>query len=331
MFSSRVSDNLAFVSRQLSSLLKKNDVETAFKRLSEESGPHYQADIESLKALLTDSATAAPALGPNPYRTLASMMTEVQGSKDKLFRKFVDFVQQNKVVFETYWTGVVGLMFYLAALSAQAVAISVIFGIYVLPSFSTMFSGFGTALPDFTRQVFAYGAAGVPVVIIVLVVIVGLSAWFVTMFHRRIQRFEPLPRWPTWVPLASKISTTYNFGLFVNFANMLVQCGVPAARAINFASAHTNQPPEIDHDKMIDSGTPFGDMPAFEELAIAARLGHIDSELDHQCEQHLARLSTALVETRERFSIVLKIVFYFFIAALIVAMYLPIFKMGTVI
>jgi len=331
MFSSKVTTNFAFVSRQLSNLLEDDNFEAAFKRLSEESGPHYQADIESLKALLTDSESAAPELGPNPYHALASMMTEVQGSKNKLFQKFVDYVQQNKVVFETYWTGVIGLMFYLAALSAIAVVVSVVFTTAIIPSFGTMFDQHGAQLPEFTQRVFGFSALGLPVLVVLLLAVVGLSAWFVSAFHRRIQRFEPLPRWPTWVPLAGKITATYNFGLFINFANMLVQCGVSAKRAIAVAAAHSNQPAELEHDRLIDSGKPFGDMPAVEELAIAARLGHIDKELDHQCEQHVARLATTLVDVRERFSIILKIALYLFVAVLIVAMYLPIFKMGTVI
>ena len=39
----------------------------------------------------------------------------------------------------------------------------------------------------------------------------------------------------------------------------------------------------------------------------------------------------ALVEARDRFSLVLKIVLYLFVAALIVAMYLPIFKIASVV
>jgi type IV pilus assembly protein PilC len=258
-------------------------------------------------------------------------MTEVQGSKDVLFRKFVDYVQQNKVVFETYWTGIVGLMFYLAALSTIAVVVSVIFAAHVMPSFSAMFSGFGATLPDFTQRVFAFSAVGLPIVVVILVTIVSLSAWFVTAFYRRIQRFEPLRRWPAWLPVAGRISATYNFGLFINFAHILLQCGVSAERAIKVAANLSNQAPDFDHEKLIRSGSPFGDMPAIEQLAIAARLGQIDRELAYQCEQHVATLSTALIGVRERFSIVLKLVLYFFIATLIVAMYLPIFKMGSVI
>ncbi len=331
MFSSKSTDHLAFVSRQLSNLLSDEQLEPALKRLAEASPRQYAEDVEYLRNLLSGSTDQGPSLGPNPYATLAKLLPAVVGPKNGFFRKFVEYVQQSKVVFETYWAGVVGMIWYLAALSAVALVVATIFGVFVIPSFSSMFSQFGAPMPKLTTAVFAFGGTGIPLFAVLLTILVALVVWFVVLFHSRIQRLSPLPRWPTWAPIVGAITESYNLGLFLNFTRILVESDVEATRAVAEAAKAANQSPKLSFEDLQTSDGDFDQSAVLTELGVAAKLGYFNEEITFQCDQHIGRMSLALVEARDRFSLILKFVMYLFVATLIVAMYLPIFKMGSVI
>ena len=331
MFNSKSTDNLAFVSRQLSNLLDEAQLEPALQKLTEASPPEYSRDIEYLRNILAADFEAGPQLGPNPYRAIERLLAAVSGPKNTLFREFVAYVQQSKVVFETYWAGVVGLVWYLAAVAAVALVVAIVFGTSVIPSFNSMFSQFSAPLPEFTQVVFAFGGIGLPLFAIVLALVVGIVVFAVSLFHRRIQQLSPLPRWPTWAPIIGKIAESYNLGLFLNFTRILRQSGVETKQAVAAAAAAANQPDDLTYDQLGNSATSFAQLPILTELGVAAKLGEFDSEISHQCDQHLGNMSLVLVEARDRFSLILKIALYLFVATLVVAMYLPIFKMGSVI
>lgn len=331
MFSSKSTDNLAFISRQLANLLKEQQLESALQNLTTASPPEYSRDIEYMRGILAGDSESGPTLGPNPYRTIAKLLPSVQGPKNTLFREFVAYVQQNKVVFETYWTGVVGLIWYLAAVAVVALVVAVVFATYVMPAFNGMFSQFGAPLPEFTQLVFAFGGVGVPLFAVVLALVVGIVVLFVALFHRRIQQLSPLPRWPTWAPVIGKIAESYNLGLFLNYTRILRESGVDPKQAVADAAEAANQPDGLSYDQLGVDESSFSQLPVLTELGVAAKLGHFDSEISHQCDQHVGNMSLVLVEARDRFSLILKIALYSFVAALVIAMYLPIFKMGSVI
>lgn len=331
MFSSKSTENLAFVSRQLANLMEERSVDEALDRLSNASPDEYSSDIAYFKGLLEGSEESKPRLGPNPYDALAKLMPTVSSARDTLFREFVAYVQQSKIIFETYWAGVIGLIWYLAAVSGVALVVGFVFSTSVVPSFGALFDDFGKALPDYTQAVFNFGDVGIPTFAVVLALTVGLVVYFVSLFHKRIQQMAPLPKWPKWAPILGRIAETYNLGLFLNYANILRKCGVDPTVAVADAAAASNQSEELSLDSLTNEVRAHRQSQALTELGIAARLGNLDAELSHQCEQHVSNLTLALVEARDRFSLVLKIVLYLFVAALIIAMYLPIFKLGSVV
>ena len=331
MFSSRTTDHLAFVSRQLASLADDQPIESALDRLKDVSPEEYADDVEYFRRLLAGDASGKAGLGPNPYRAIARFLPSVGDRKNTLFRGFVDFVRQSKVIFETYWVGIIGLMSYLAAVATIAIIVAFIFWKYVIPSFDGMFTQLGSELPEFTTLIFTYGKTGLPILAIALVVLVAAITFVVAQFHKRIQQLSPLPRWPVWAPIIGRVAEIYNFGLFLNYARMLRECGVDPDRAVADAAAASNQPESLSYREIQQDPSSHDQLTALTELGIAAKLGNFDPELEHQCDQHVAALSLTLVEARDRFSLLLKISLFVFVAALVVAMYLPIFSLGAVV
>lgn len=331
MFASKTTGHLAFMSRQLSHLMESEDVDGALAQLKDASPNQYKNEIAYLSSLFAGTESPQQPLGPNPYRMLSRLLPEVANAKNVFFRGFVDYVRQSKIIFETYWAGVVGMIWYLAALSLVMVVIAVIFAAYVVPSFESMFSQSGVPLPTLTTAVFKFGGKGLPLFVAILGIFVALIVWFVATFHRRIQAIEPLPSWPKWMPIVGRIADYYNAGLFLNFCRLLIESDVAHDHAVSIAAKAANQSGDLSIDSLHDEDGDYADLPIFAELAIAQKLGNFHGELSHQCDEHLGKMSLILIQARDQFSLVLKLLLYIFVATLVIAMYLPIFKMGAVI
>ncbi|MEM7432900.1 MAG: hypothetical protein AAF351_13325 [Pseudomonadota bacterium] len=331
MFSSKTANNLAFVSRQLANLADKSSIDDSLQTLANASPAEYEADIEYFKALLSGTDGPRPKLGPNPFEAIATLLPPADKDRNTFLRQFVDYVQHSRILFDTYWAGVVGLIWYLAAVTILALIIGFTFSASVAPAFSDAFQNLGGELPELTKTIFRFGESGLPVFALVLGITGALVVYLVWLFHRRIQQMAPLPRWPRWAPVLGRIAETYNLGLFLNYVRILRKSGVDANEAVATAARTSNQSADLSMDALSQVSLSTGQNVALTELGIATSIGNLDTELEHQCEQHVSQLTLALVEARDRFSLALKILLYTFVMAMVIAMYLPIFRLGSVI
>ncbi|MEO0972694.1 MAG: hypothetical protein AAFX85_06320, partial [Pseudomonadota bacterium] len=157
--------------------------------------------------------------------------------------------------------------------------------------------------------------------------LLGVAAAGTWVFYRRSQQLRPMPHLPPWIPGAARLCRTYNHGLLLNFARLLCESGLGGEDALARAAPLSGQRP----DEKAPLGALDADDDSVAQLAIAERLGTVGTELRAQCEEHVGRLSMALLSTRERVSLVLKIALFLYVGTLTVAMYLPIFKSSSVI
>ncbi len=331
MPSRKKTENLSFVSRQLASLLDRLSIDDALRRLADECPPGYAEDINRLHGLLVATDYRGASTDPSEFAAISNLLKANSGDRVKIFRQYIDYTQRSKIIFDTYWAGLVDIIGYLAALSAVALASAIFFGFFVMPSFNSFFSGYGALLPEFTRYVFGIGKIGVPIMATGLILIIGLSAWTTITFRKRTRRSLPLPRWPAKLPLLGKIVTAYNLDLFLNFLRILLASGVSKNEAVLVAASNSNQSAGMDFNDLLSIRESSSTGSALTEIAAAARLDQLEGELTHQCDAHSARLTMAMVESRNRFSLLLKATLYAYFASLIIAMYLPIFKLGSLI
>lgn len=331
MFSSRTTDNLAFVSRQLAGMSNGRSLDAALAALSENCPVEYARDIEYLRELLAGGQSTSVGLGPNPYKAIAGFLPLVGNQRDRLFRGFVDFVRQSKVIFETYWVSINGLVLYLFVLASALVLYSIGYWLAVVPSFSELYASSGSSPPEISQWVFGFGNAGAVILSVALLSLVALTALGVSAFSRRVQRLTPLPRWALAAPIVGTLAEAYNLGLFLNYSRLLRECEVDAEQAIAAAATASNQLEALSLSAMKTNTLGHANLPTLTELGVAAKLGNFDSELAHQCEQHAATLSLVLVEARDRFSLLLKVLAFLIIAVLLIAMYVPIFELGALV
>ncbi len=324
-------DKLDFIARQLAGLMESHSTEESLAKVAEACPPDHAAAVETFRALLEDPGQDSKALDTSSFQTLKALLPAAPGAGGALFREFNDYLQRSQLIFATYWAGIVGLVWYLGILSILALWLGGMFVLFVMPIMEAMFESSGATLPALTQALFSVGMPGLPMFALLLVASVGILTWLAFRFRQRIRKLAPLPRWPSWVPLFGSIARTYNLGLFLNCTRMLRACGVDANEAITAAAGVSNQDDDLSLNGLIQGASDPATGNELSELGIAARLGNFDAELNHQCEQHVGTLTRALVSGRDRLALLLKIVVYAVIAALVIAIYLPIFQMAVII
>ncbi|MFK7885968.1 MAG: hypothetical protein AB8G16_03810 [Gammaproteobacteria bacterium] len=329
MFDSSATRNLAFVSRRLAGLLEDHGLEEALGKISDVTPAHYDVDIERLRALLSGAAPAPPSIGLSPLRTLFKLLPAESGKRGAFFASFVDYIEHNRGLFRTYWAGISSLFWYLFGVAIFALVVMTQYNLFVLPQFRALFNGMGQNLPTLTLWVFQ---ASRPISILFALVLVfcvlPLLVMFVTMY-RRIQKLEPMPSMPTWVPFVGRLTRTYNQGLFMNFARILREADVPPNQAVREAANAANLHQSLTPDALRGKSETLPDDPTLSQLWVAARLGQFDAELSHHCTDHIGELIATLTSVRDRAALLLKVLLFVFVGTVVVALYLPIFRLGT--
>lgn len=216
--------------------------------------------------------------------------------------------------------------FFLTAATALVGAIvGVIYVVFVLPQFDALFASVGAALPAFTSAVLADGRW--------LVFLLPLIAIVASMFlmpikiewtHGRRWRFAPLAR---NVKLGRKMARHYREQLFIAYASTLISCAVAPRKALATAAKEVNLYADADFDAMQLESANDSFAAA---LVNADRLDHLAEEIESQ----RAVRTQQLVQAAERFQIeisfAMRAILYTLIGTLLVAMYLPIFKVGAI-
>ena len=313
MYSHRSIEHLTFLCRQLAEIADDGDERASLARLKEAAQGRYTSAFADLEKLLQSDADHGFS-HHHPFRLLARLTQEVPRRRITLLRGYVEFLRQSRMVYATYWKGAMGVFSYLATLAVILMVVSFIFGFWSMPSFAQLFEEFGAELPRLTATVFSLGGVGLTGLAGLVLAIILLIAVFATSTIRRMKRLDLLPAWPSWVPLFGGVATDYNQIVMLNLARLLIRAEVPQNEAVRIAAQATDQSETLSP-----------------ELALAARVGNLGNELEVQCNERLETLALGLVGERDRFALVLKLAIYLLVAVLIIAMYLPIFRLGSVI
>jgi len=212
------------------------------------------------------------------------------------------------------------------ATSLIALVVAVIYVIFVLPQFEALFSGMGAALPAFTNAVLSGGRSLLFVAPLLGLVILTffLPIKFEWAQGGRRWRFAPLVR---RVRIGRNLATHYRQQLFIAYAWTLTRCGVAPRDALAAASSETELYADIDF-KAMHAGQTMDALAT--ALFDADRLGHLAEEIESQRAVRTQLLARAAERFQLDVSLAMRTILYILVGALLVAMYLPIFKLGAV-
>jgi type IV pilus assembly protein PilC len=265
---------------------------------------------------------------------------EQSGSLDRIFDRIAIYKEKA----EALKSKIKKAMFYPVAVMLVAMVVTSILLIFVVPQFAEIFAGFGAELPAFTLMVVALSDFMQSYWYIVLFILVAcvkaLSFGYNNNLKIRTQMDAALLKAPVFGPIFNKAAVArYARTLSTTFA-----AGVPLIQALESAAGasgneiYRNAILEVRSD--VSSGTQmflamrttscFPEM-VIQMVSIGEEAGSLDSMLDRVANIYEQEVDDAVDGLTALLEPLIMAVLGVIIGGLIIAMYLPIFQMGSVI
>ena len=205
-----------------------------------------------------------------------------------------------------------------------ATIVGMIYVVFVLPQFVALFESLHAELPKFTQWVLQ------PLILLLPVLAVFASAFMLPVrptwqTGKRIWQLAPLGR---RVRIGREFVLRYRQQLFIALAAALTQFGLQPRAALKLASHEAQL--YTDENFAADTSAAHGD-PLLTALVDAERCGHLREEIMAQRAIRADALLLAAERLQFEFSLVVRGCVYALITVLLVAMYLPIFKIGAAV
>jgi type II secretory pathway component PulF len=215
-----------------------------------------------------------------------------------------------------FFLGLIDQGVYIAALLLTLLIVAIVYVIFVLPQFAALYASVGANLPAFTQLVLNTSIVLWPM--FVLMVGTVLSAWFITLrLRKRVLALLPFSARACSLPVIRSIARDHNTMLWLYDTRVFLSAGLSSQDARDAASRRVSNIylPKLNA----------------EHIECAAKLGTLEMELAAQVTAIEDRQMRSLVRARTLGLYFLRFLIYWWIGGLIIAMYLPIFKLGAII
>jgi hypothetical protein len=292
-----------------------------------QSGATLAAAAQKLRAALPDDhhwaiveieTTFSGAEETHKASALARLMRVAQAkqvSPERTFVAYEDAVRGFRPGISLALAGARTLGVYLAVLLLLLMIVVGTYALFVLPQFAAIYYSFGAPLPRFTTVMI--GNIWLPVIVLALVILCGTALFIgLSRLKRRLLALAPVGPLLRRIPGLAHWATAHDTALWTLYQSMLLDAGTTPADARASATALVGEPADVDRLQFLDC---------------AARLGHLPEELSRQIEQHRTEALASLEGPRNAFVLLLRLAIYILVALYVLAMYLPIFKLGAVI
>jgi len=340
--------DIAIFSRQLATMMKAGvPMVQAFDIVGQgHSNPSMTKLIMLIKADVEAGGTLASALSQQPayFDDLFVSLVDA-GEQSGALETLLDKVATYKEKTEALKAKIKKAMTYPIIVLVVAVVVSAILLIFVVPTFAEMFAGFGAELPAFTLFVVGLSDLLVENVWFFIAAIVGAIYAFKQAKIRSRAFREFLDRLMLRLPAFGELTTNSAVARFARTLATMFAAGVPLVEAmVSVAGASGNsvyQKAIMEVRDDIASGTTLqASLSQNKELfpnmlvqmvGIGEESGALDEMLDKVAEYYEA----AVDDSVDNLTAILEPLIMSFLAVviggLVIAMYLPIFKMGEVV
>jgi type IV pilus assembly protein PilC len=235
-------------------------------------------------------------------------------------------------------------MFYPAAVIVVAVIVTAILLIFVVPQFEELFSGFGADLPAFTRMVVGLSEFMQQWWWLVFGIAIGSFVGFMQAKKRSRRFARAFDRFILKVPIVGPIMHKAAVARYARTLSTMFAAGVPLVEALESVSGATGNVVYSDAVLMIRDSVATGQQLQFamsqtglfpsmveQMVAIGEESGSLDSMLAKVADFYEQEVDDAVDALSSLLEPLIMAVLGVLIGGLVVAMYLPIFKLGAAI
>ena len=339
--------DIAVFSRQLATMLASGiPMVQAFEIVGNGSEkPALQKLILDIKADVEAGTSLHEALAKHPLHFDDLFVNLVEaGEQAGALESLLDKVATYKEKSEALKKKVKKALFYPAAVLVVAFIVTTILLIFVVPEFQSLFAGFGANLPAFTMMVINLShfvqSNG-----LYLAILGGAAAWIFVYFKKRSRRMrEVLDRITLKVPIIGPIVNKAAIARYARTLSTMFAAGVPLVEALeSVAGACGNIVYEDAVMKMKDEVATgqrlqrameargiFPNM-VVQMIAVGEESGSLDTMSGKVATFFEAEVDNAVDAMSSLLEPLIMVVLGVLVGGLVVAMYLPIFKMGQVV
>ncbi len=341
------SSDIAVFSRQLATMMAAGvPMVQSFEIVGRgHENPSMQDLIMAIKADVESGSSLAESLAKHPlyFDDLYCSLVHA-GEQAGILETLLDKIATYKEKVEAIKGKIKKALFYPAAIMVVAFVITAILLIFVIPQFEDMFSSFGADLPALTRFVIElskifqewwwaiFGS-------------IGLTIYGLVQLKRRSRKFNHLmDRLILKLPIIGDIITKATIARFARTLSTMFAAGMPLVEAMEtVANASGNQVyteailgmrDEVSTGQQINvamKATGLFPNMVVQMLAIGEETGSVDAMLSKVADFYEEEVDNMVDGLSSLLEPVIMAVLGILIGGLVVAMYLPIFKMGQAV
>ena len=339
--------DIAIFSRQLATMLSSGvPLVQAFEIVGRgHENPSMQDLLLKIKSDIEGGIPLAEALGRHPLYFDALFCNLVQaGEQAGVLETLLHKIAEYKEKTESIKAKIKKALTYPAAVIVVAVVVTAILLIFVVPQFEELFKGFGADLPAFTRMVvdlskfvqeWWYVVLGVTIAVVYVLI----------QLKKRSEKFnQRIDRMALRVPVVGEIIHKAAIARFARTLATMSTAGVPLVEALESVSGATgnfvyaNAVLQMRED--VSSGSQlqqcmrqtalFPNM-VVQMVAIGEEAGSLDNMLAKVADFYEEEVDNAVDSLSSLIEPMIMAILGVVVGGLVIAMYLPIFKLGSVV
>ena len=339
--------DIAIFSRQLATMMQAGvPLVQAFEIIgSGHEKPAMQKLVLAIKASVEGGTSLAESLAKHPlyFDDLFVNLVEAgeqAGALETLLDKIATYKEKTEAIKKKIKKALV----YPAAVLVVAIVVTAVLLIFVIPQFENLFKGFGADLPGFTRMIIDLSLFVRTKGIILLLLIAG-AAWGFFFFKKRSRAMrQALDRLILKLPIIGAILTKAAIARYARTLSTMFSAGVPLVEALeSVAGATGNIVYEMAVLRMRDEVSTgqrlFRSMESTElfpnmviqMIAIGEESGALDQMAAKVADFYEAEVDNAVDALSSLLEPMIMAILGILVGGLVVAMYLPIFKMASVV
>jgi type IV pilus assembly protein PilC len=339
--------DIAIFSRQLATMLSSGvPLVQAFEIVGRgHENPSMQDLLLKIKSDIEGGIPLAEALGRHPLYFDDLFCNLVQaGEQAGVLETLLHKIAEYKEKTESIKAKIKKALTYPAAVIVVAVVVTAILLIFVVPQFEELFKGFGADLPAFTRMVVDLSKFVQAWWYVVLGVIIAV-VYVLVQLKKRSEKFnQMIDRVALEVPVVGEIIHKAAIARFARTLATMSMAGVPLVEALESVSGATGNfvyaNAVLQMREEVSSGSQLqqsmrqtGLFPnmVVQMVAIGEEAGSLDNMLAKVADFYEEEVNNAVDSLSSLIEPMIMAILGVVVGGLVVAMYLPIFKLGSVV
>ena len=338
---------IAVFSRQIATMLQSGvPMVQSFEILSNgQKNERMRTMLLDVRDSISGGSTLYESLGRHPlqfddlYRNLVKA-----GESAGVLDTVLDTLATYKERIEALKGKIRKAMFYPAGIFAVAILVSAILLIFVIPQFEEVFSSFGAELPAFTMMYVHASRFMVSWWWLVLISFVGVVFAWLTVLKRSAKMRELLDRFMLKLPVIGQILHQSAISRFARTLALTFKAGVPLVEALDICAGATGSIVYNEAIKKIRDDVAVGyqlnmamnQVGIFPHMvtqmtAIGEEAGALDTMLFKVAEFYEQEVSNAVDALASLLEPMIMVIIGIMVGGMVIAMYLPIFKLAAAI